>query len=166
MESALASKTGLLLIDIQEGCWHPNYWGTERSTSDFESNVSNLLQSVRAHNAAHPQQPIEIYHVHNHSENPRSPLHPQKKLPNSDVYGAAPHSCAARIASYVPLRAAVGSATATGLAKRSGGEMSLQPTRRRHECRRGKHECLRPHYCGLFSGASSNLIVEEASNFR
>ncbi|KAI1268893.1 isochorismatase [Xylariaceae sp. FL1019] len=69
MSSSTSRKTGLLLIDVQKGFEHPTYWGTERSTPDFESNIIKLLAAFRA-----KQNPI--IHICHHSLSPSSPLHP------------------------------------------------------------------------------------------
>ncbi|KAF2715981.1 Isochorismatase hydrolase [Polychaeton citri CBS 116435] len=64
-------RTGLLLIDIQEGFRDPKHWGTSRSTPNFEANVAALLATFRA-----SRRPI--FHVCHHSHFPSSPLHPDK----------------------------------------------------------------------------------------
>jgi len=64
--------TGLLLVDIQQGLNHPTYWGTQRSTPNFETNITKLLSSFRITLDTH------ILHVCHHSTFESSPLHPSK----------------------------------------------------------------------------------------
>lgn len=102
MKSASSTNTAVLLIDIQEGFKHPTHWGSERSTPSFESNVTHLLQAVRAYNDAQAEpkkSPIHIIHVHHHSTDPNSMLHPATKLDGTDVMAVAPADYAAPLAS-------------------------------------------------------------------
>ncbi|KIW27916.1 uncharacterized protein PV07_07612 [Cladophialophora immunda] len=104
LSPASGTRTALLLIDIQRGLnTHNGYFGTERSTPDFEENITSLLAACRGYNAGttKPQEPnnapspgqnastdgaegnnplkppyaIDIVHVYHKSTNPLSPLH-------------------------------------------------------------------------------------------
>ncbi len=76
LRRAAGSPTTLLCIDSQRGLnTSHGFYGTERSTPQFEANVARLLGRCRAHNATSPQ-PIRIVHVFHRSSNPLSPLHP------------------------------------------------------------------------------------------
>ncbi|KAI1860863.1 uncharacterized protein JN550_011178 [Neoarthrinium moseri] len=86
MESATSRKTAVIIIDVQNGFLHPTHWGTSRSTPDCERNIYRLLVAARRHNAKlqTTQEPVDksvlICHVHHHSINFGSALHPQKKI--------------------------------------------------------------------------------------
>ena len=67
----------LLLIDIQKGFEEKEYYGGKRNNPEAEQRASNLLGYWR-------QKQWPIIHVHHHSIDPKSPLHPSKK-------GASPH---------------------------------------------------------------------------
>ncbi|PYH86148.1 isochorismatase family hydrolase [Aspergillus uvarum CBS 121591] len=69
---ASPTRTALLLIDIQQGFSHPTHWGTQRSTPQFEQNVTALLAAFRTTPGAH------VLHVCHHSTFLGSPLHPSK----------------------------------------------------------------------------------------
>jgi len=66
----LRSRPVLLLIDVQEGFYSPE-WG-ERNNLDAEKNMLTLLQAWR-------RQDYPVIHVQHASENPDSPLHPSSK---------------------------------------------------------------------------------------
>lgn len=78
LQPASSCRTALLLIDVQQGLNSSHgFYGAERSTPDFESNVSALLSAARKYNsAAPPSESVFIVHVFHKSTNPRSPLHP------------------------------------------------------------------------------------------
>ncbi|KAH8655381.1 isochorismatase [Xylariales sp. PMI_506] len=76
-----ASKTALLLIDIQKGFDHPSHWGNSRSTPDFEKNIASLLAAFRGAGA-------HVLHVCHHSLFESSPLHPSKTSAGFMSYAA------------------------------------------------------------------------------
>ena len=78
MAKVSSTPTALLLIDIQRGFDHPTYWGTSRSTPNFENNIRKLLKAFRANVVGHGQKPI-IVHVYHSSLIPTSPLHPDSE---------------------------------------------------------------------------------------
>lgn len=89
--AASTHRTALLVIDTQLGLntATTTYYGTSRSNPSFEHNLTRLLAGVRAYNAStSTTTPIPIIHVHHHSTDPQSPLHPSK--PSS-----GPQACAA-----------------------------------------------------------------------
>ena len=59
----------ILPVDIQQGLDDWSYWGGDRSTPGFESNVATLLAAARA-------QGQTLIHVKHNSTNPDSPLRP------------------------------------------------------------------------------------------
>lgn len=59
----------VLPVDIQKGLDDWPYWGGDRSTPDFETNVSRLLAAARE--AGHP-----VVNIKHNSTNPKSPLRP------------------------------------------------------------------------------------------
>lgn len=65
--SALATTPALLLIDIQTGFNDPPR--PERSTPQFETNISRLISTFR-------EEKHLIFHVAHHSTDPTSPFHP------------------------------------------------------------------------------------------
>ncbi|XXG95225.1 hypothetical protein Hte_001485 [Hypoxylon texense] len=83
MKAANATKTALIIIDVQNGFLHPTHWGTSRSTPDCEENIALLLTAARAHNkkqgggggGGNPSF-VAVCHVHHHSIYPGSLLHP------------------------------------------------------------------------------------------
>ncbi|KAI0892042.1 Isochorismatase hydrolase [Annulohypoxylon nitens] len=84
MKSVSAAKTALIIIDIQDGFFHPTHWGSNRSTPDFEQNVALLLKAAREHNkkqgAGETSNAVVVCHVHHHSIEPNSPLRPGAKV--------------------------------------------------------------------------------------
>ncbi|MCJ1482217.1 hypothetical protein MMC06_002380 [Schaereria dolodes] len=70
------SKTGLILIDLQQGFSNITQWGTERSNPDLEHNISALLRVFRqiVHNSPPGQAPL-IVHIYHSSKSLSSPLH-------------------------------------------------------------------------------------------
>ncbi len=66
----LRSRPVLLLIDVQEGFYSPE-WG-ERNNLDAEKHMLTLLQAWR-------RQDYPVIHVQHASGNPNSPLHPSSK---------------------------------------------------------------------------------------
>ncbi|KAJ6779808.1 hypothetical protein PWT90_01500 [Aphanocladium album] len=68
----MASKSVLLLVDIQQGFDGTTHWGATRSTPTFEENVRKLLTAFRENKNA------TVLHVCHHSPFPASPLHPSK----------------------------------------------------------------------------------------
>lgn len=113
MKSATTTRTALLLVDIQNGLYVPDFYGTSpRSTPDFEKNVARLLRSARAYNNTmktetnqihtsdteavngsdnNETEEVLIIHIHHHSVNPKSPLYPGNKihLPASSLPSAS-----------------------------------------------------------------------------
>ena len=71
------SPPALLLIDIQQGFEEKDYYGGERNNPEAEQRASDLLLYWR-------QKQWPVIHVHHHSTDPQSPLHPSKD-------GVAPH---------------------------------------------------------------------------
>lgn len=69
------------MIDIQMGInTSHGFYGTERSTPEFESNTARILSSIRKYNnTASPEKSIFIVHVFHKSKNPASPLYPTKE---------------------------------------------------------------------------------------
>jgi nicotinamidase-related amidase len=63
----MAQAPALILIDLQIGFDEP-YWGL-RNNPEAEGNISKLLGEWRAKG-------WPVIHVHHHSQNPVSPLHP------------------------------------------------------------------------------------------
>ncbi|KAK8102416.1 isochorismatase hydrolase [Apiospora sp. TS-2023a] len=97
MKPVSSAKTALILIDVQNGFFHPTHWGTERSTPECETNIAQLLAHARAYNSnttsdkvrRGPSQDAQardddgailICHVHHHSISPDSMLHPAKTI--------------------------------------------------------------------------------------
>lgn len=81
LSRAALCPTALLLIDIQVGLHAGNgFYGTERSTSDFERNIASLLSEVRKYNRTNPELPVVIAHIYHKSSNPESPLYPNSTL--------------------------------------------------------------------------------------
>jgi nicotinamidase-related amidase len=83
MKPASTRKTALILIDVQNGFLHPTHWGTSRSTPECDTNIEQLLSATRAFNSARPvasADTVLICHVHHHSVNPDSQLHPAKQI--------------------------------------------------------------------------------------
>ncbi|RMZ74871.1 hypothetical protein DV737_g5657, partial [Chaetothyriales sp. CBS 132003] len=88
LRSAAEAKTALLLVDIQQGLTtDTGFFGTERSTPQFEDNVARLLLAARKYNAHKAAaaaatddqgKSIFIIHVYHNSTNPESPLWPDK----------------------------------------------------------------------------------------
>ncbi|CAM1507786.1 Fc.00g046340.m01.CDS01 [Cosmosporella sp. VM-42] len=100
MKPASSTPTAVILIDIQEGFKHLPQWGSERSTPSFEPNVKGLLQATRAYNDARAKtavlssvagsQPIHVIHIHHHSTDTNSFLHPSRTLPGSSALAIRP----------------------------------------------------------------------------
>ncbi|KAK8099744.1 uncharacterized protein PG998_012985 [Apiospora kogelbergensis] len=83
MKSARSAKTALILIDVQNGFLHPSHWGTKRSTPECETNIGRLLAQARAYNHAGEKDgssSVLVCHVHHHSIDPRSMLHPAQTV--------------------------------------------------------------------------------------
>jgi nicotinamidase-related amidase len=59
----------IMPVDIQQGLDEWPYWGGDRSTPDFESNVATLLAAARDAGQS-------LIHVKHNSTNPDSPLRP------------------------------------------------------------------------------------------
>ncbi|KAK7917458.1 isochorismatase family [Apiospora marii] len=101
MKPVTSAKTALILIDVQNGFFHPTHWGTERSTPECETNIAQLLAQARAYNdkvrrelssqdvqardADNDDGAVLVCHVHHHSIDPNSMLHPSKTI---DVDGS------------------------------------------------------------------------------
>lgn len=49
MKPARTTKTAVVLIDVQNGFFHPTHWGTSRSTPQCEHNIGLLLAAARRH---------------------------------------------------------------------------------------------------------------------
>ncbi|KAI4603776.1 hypothetical protein KJ359_003596 [Pestalotiopsis sp. 9143b] len=83
MKSASTRKTALILIDVQNGFFHPTYWGTNRYPAEAEGNIERLLKAARSYNSTISSErtdPILICHVFHHSISPDSALHPTKQV--------------------------------------------------------------------------------------
>ncbi|KAA8567687.1 hypothetical protein EYC84_008160 [Monilinia fructicola] len=86
MKSATTRKTALILIDVQNGFLHPTAFGdlAKRSTPKCEENIATLLTKTRDYNEKLPatgtSSSIPICHVHHHSIDPNSILHPIKQI--------------------------------------------------------------------------------------
>ncbi|KAH8649805.1 isochorismatase hydrolase [Xylariales sp. PMI_506] len=83
MKEATSRKTAIILIDVQNGFRHPTHWGSTRSTPTCEENISRLLSAARNFNkttASSPESQVLICHVHHHSIQPDSQLHPSKLI--------------------------------------------------------------------------------------
>ena len=80
MKPASSTPTALVLIDIQHG-----FSSVVEDTPYFERNITTLLGAAREYNARSPDQPILIIHVHHHSLDPTSTLHPSYKLPSGTL---------------------------------------------------------------------------------
>jgi nicotinamidase-related amidase len=88
MKTAGARRTALIIIDVQNGFHHPTHWGpsSSRSTPECETNIAQLLSAAREHNdklnatEANDSSAILICHVHHHSIDPNSELHPSKTI--------------------------------------------------------------------------------------
>ncbi|RVX75196.1 hypothetical protein B0A52_00548 [Exophiala mesophila] len=81
LSRATLCPTALLLVDIQVGLNVGNgFYGTERSTPDFEANIASLLTEVRKYNRTNPEVPVVVAHVYHKSSNPNSPLYPNSSL--------------------------------------------------------------------------------------
>ncbi|KAH6660762.1 Isochorismatase-like protein [Truncatella angustata] len=84
MKSSSTRKTALILVDVQNGFLHPTFWGDSRSTPECEYNIEKLLQSARNHSKGLPEtrsdKSVLICHVHHHSIQPDSELHPEKQI--------------------------------------------------------------------------------------
>ncbi|TGO28297.1 hypothetical protein BPAE_0029g00250 [Botrytis paeoniae] len=86
MKPATDRKTALILIDVQNGFLHPTAFGdlATRSTPKCEENIATLLKRARDYNeislGASTSSPVLICHVHHHSINPASMLHPIKQI--------------------------------------------------------------------------------------
>ncbi|KIV96128.1 hypothetical protein PV10_00032 [Exophiala mesophila] len=81
LSRATLCPTALLLIDIQVGLNVGNgFYGTERSTPDFEANIASLLTEVRKYNRTSPEVPVVVAHVYHKSSNPESPLYPNSSV--------------------------------------------------------------------------------------
>jgi nicotinamidase-related amidase len=83
LHPATTLPTALLLVDIQAGLTPSptSYFGTSRSTPNFEENITSLLSHTRAYNTAQPPSSssrVSIVHVKHNSTSPSSPLHPSK----------------------------------------------------------------------------------------
>ena len=81
LQPASNLKTALLLVDIQQGLTvEAGYYGTERSTPEFDNNVAALLAAARKYNekVTHPSDQIFVAHVCHDSTDPESPLWPSK----------------------------------------------------------------------------------------
>ncbi|KAI1453859.1 Isochorismatase hydrolase [Annulohypoxylon moriforme] len=102
MKSVSTAKTALIIIDVQDGFFHPTHWGPSRSTPDFEKNVALLLKAAREHNKKQGDGTVEtsnavvICHVHHHSTESNSPLRPgaQVEVNGKLVEGLQPQSFA------------------------------------------------------------------------
>ena len=84
-------ETALLLVDIQSGLTtESGLFGTERSTPQFEDNMSGLLSSVRKYNTSQTDQAEAVFiaHVLHKSTNPESPLWPTKHTNKIMPYAA------------------------------------------------------------------------------
>jgi nicotinamidase-related amidase len=76
MSALEPTSTALLLVDIQRGLSHPTYYGTSRSTPQFDDSVTTLLSAFRASTAKHGGRGPHVMHVYHSSLNVASPLHP------------------------------------------------------------------------------------------
>lgn len=87
--AASTHRTALLVIDTQQGLntATTTYYGTTRSNPSFEDNLTRLLAAVREYNTS-ASTPMLIIHVHHHSTDPQSPLHPSKPT-------SGPQACSA-----------------------------------------------------------------------
>ncbi len=61
----------LILIDIQLGLQEIDYYGSERSNPQAESNCQKILEVFR-------KKECPLFHIQHCSTNPKSPLHPSK----------------------------------------------------------------------------------------
>ena len=92
LRSASELKTALLLVDVQSGLTtESGFYGTERSTPQFEDNITSLLSSARKYNISQSDQARSIFiaHVFHNSTSPKSPLWPTKPT-NKAMSCAAP----------------------------------------------------------------------------
>ncbi|KAK7973209.1 hypothetical protein PG996_007433 [Apiospora saccharicola] len=98
MKPVSSTKTALILIDVQNGFFHPTHWGTERSTPECETNIAQLLAHARAYNSNTASDKVRreasqdaqsrddddgavlVCHVHHHSISPDSMLHPDRTI--------------------------------------------------------------------------------------
>ncbi|KAI1206042.1 Isochorismatase hydrolase [Annulohypoxylon truncatum] len=102
MKSVNTAKTALIIIDVQDGFFHPTHWGPSRSTPDFEKNVTLLLKAAREHNEKQGEgteeasNTVAICHVHHHSTEQNSPLRPGAKVEINGklIEGSQPQSFA------------------------------------------------------------------------
>lgn len=64
----MTSKTGLIIIDVQQGFDDSSYWG-ERNNPEAEQKMHDILVAFRAAE-------LPIFHVRHDSTSKKSPLHP------------------------------------------------------------------------------------------
>jgi len=69
MHISSVDRPALILVDIQRGFDHVEYWGGQRNNPCAEENASHILQLWRAND-------LPIFHIQHCSTNPASPLHP------------------------------------------------------------------------------------------
>jgi nicotinamidase-related amidase len=105
MKSVRSTPTAILLIDIQKAFQDRAHWGSDWSTPEFENNVASLIRAARTYNAELVEspsdsvaRPIHIIHIHHHSTNPDSALHPSAKVQGTEVPGVEPLDCATPLA--------------------------------------------------------------------
>jgi nicotinamidase-related amidase len=84
-------STALLLVDIQQGLNHPTYYGSSRSTPQFENNVTKVLAGFRELRTKLEEQGPTIIHIYHSSSNRESPLHPESGEGIAFMPYARPH---------------------------------------------------------------------------
>lgn len=70
--SRIDDRTALLLVDVQQGFHHTEYWG-QRNNPACEANIAALLEHWRAEGRP-------VVFVRHDSSDPASPLHPTHPL--------------------------------------------------------------------------------------
>lgn len=72
MSITKTDRPALILIDIQKGFQHIEYWGGQRNNPDAEENAGKLLKLWREND-------LPIFHIKHCSSNPASPLNETKE---------------------------------------------------------------------------------------
>ena len=83
--SPLDVRSALILVDIQQAFQHPTFWGSSRSTPQFEDNIPRLLSAFRkaaARKDGNADADVLIVHIKHTSLSPGSILNPSN--PNSE----------------------------------------------------------------------------------
>ena len=77
--SPLGVRSALILVDIQQAFQHPTFWGTSRSTPQFEDNIPRLLSAFRkaaAQQGDEVESDVSIIHIRHASLSSGSILNP------------------------------------------------------------------------------------------